>query len=144
MTETTEKLNKILTIMNDGVEFYDEALEEVKNSDVRSLLVDIQASKRKLASQLTSQVEIRGEEAEDDGSIVGAMRTGYGKMRAFFGDTDKAFVSELEEHEDRALHTLQDVLEDDDVNADGRAVLTQFMPAFQSNHDRMKALKESL
>lgn len=142
-TETTNKLNDVVAIMRDGVHFYDEAIEAIDNPGLNAVFRRYRDAKQVLASDLSTAVELRGDDPETDGTFVGSMREGYTKLRASLGNADKAFVSELEEHEDQALHKVQDLLEDGDTPTEAKAVLNRVYPEIKSLHDDMRDIKEA-
>ena len=142
--QTAEKLNDILAIMNDGVSFYDEAIEKVEDLTLKPVFTRYREKKRDLAQELSKQVAMRGEEPKTDGTFVGSMREGYAKLRTAFQSDRKALISELEEHEDHALHKLQDFISDDDAQPQTRTILENYVPEFRALHDNMKTLKQSV
>lgn len=143
-TETTSKLNDVVSIMRDGVTFYNDAIEQVDNPGLNSVFRRYRDAKQELVTDLSSAVSLRGEDPEDSGTTVGTFREGYAKLKASLGNTDKAFVDELEEHEDHALHKVQDLLEDDGTPTEAKAVLNRVYPEIKKLHDDMANIKENI
>ena len=80
----------------------------------------------------------------EHGTIVGSMHQVYGKVRAALGDTNYAYVAELEESEDRLLHAFKDTLADKDTPAAARMVAEQYMPRVVECHNIMRNRKQAL
>lgn len=141
--QTADKLNDVVSIMRDGVSFYNDALEQVDNSELNAVFRRYRDAKQTLVTDLSTAVSLRGQDPETDGTIVGTMREGYTKLKANLGDTGKSFVDELEEHEDHALHKVQDLLESDDTPTEAKAVLNRIYPEIKQLHDDMRDIKET-
>jgi len=141
-TETAARLNDVVAIMRDGVHFYDEAIEAVDNTALNAVLRRYRDAKKLLASDLSSAVALRGDEPEGDGTFVGSMREGYAKLKASFGDTSRSFVDELEEHEDQALHKVEDLIKAEDTPAEAKRVLNTVYPEIKALHDDMRDIKQ--
>ncbi|MCE7032136.1 PA2169 family four-helix-bundle protein [Lysobacter sp. GX 14042] len=134
-------LNDLIEIARDGSEFYSEAAGKVDNAELADLFRRMGEHKREIASGLASEVAVAGGDPADHGTMVGSMRQAYAKARAALGNTDYAYVAELEELEDRLLGAFKDTLEDSDTPAAARAAAQKYMPQVTECHNTMRNRK---
>lgn len=137
-------LNDLIEIARDGSEFYSEAAGKVKNPQLSTLFNQMAAHKQEIVNGLSSDVAAAGGKPADHGTMVGSMHQLYGKARAALGDTDYAYVSELEESEDRLLGAFKDTIADRDTPAAARMAAEQFMPRVVECHNIMRNHKQAL
>jgi len=76
--------------------------------------------------------------------VRGSLHKLYGNVRAKLGEKDYAYVSELEESEDRLLGAFNNVLHDKDTPAPVKAAVTSFLPKAKQQHDLMRDTKWSM
>lgn len=137
-------LNDLIEIARDGSEFYTEAAGKVKDPALSTLFGQMASHKREIVNGLSADVAAIGGKPAEHGTMVGSMHQMYGKVRAALGDTDYAYVSELEESEDRLLDAFKDTLADKDTPAAARMAAEQFMPRVLQCHDIMRNRKQVL
>ncbi|MBJ6979769.1 MULTISPECIES: PA2169 family four-helix-bundle protein [unclassified Luteimonas] len=134
-------LNDLIEIARDGGEFYTEAAGKVENAELSALFTRMAGHKREIVSGLSAEVAAAGGDPADHGTMVGSMRQVYAKARAALGETNYAYVAELEELEDRLLDAFKDTLEDSDTPVVARAAAQKFMPRVTECHDIMRNRK---
>ena len=134
-------LNDLIEIARDGGEFYSEAAGKVDNPELAGLFKRMGEHKREIVHGLSSEVAVTGGDPADHGTMVGSMRQAYAKARAALGNTDYAWVAELEELEDRLLAAFRDTLEDSDTPAAARAAAQKYLPRVTECHDTMRNRK---
>lgn len=134
-------LNDLIEIARDGAEFYTEAAGKVENPQLSSLFNQMATHKRDIVQGLSAEVAATGGTPAESGTMVGSMRQMYGKVRAALGDTDYAYVAELEESEDRLLKAFRDTLADADTPAPAKRAAEQFMPRVLECHNIMRSYK---
>jgi uncharacterized protein (TIGR02284 family) len=137
-------LNDLIEIARDGGEFYTEAAGKVQDAELSALFTKMAAHKREIVAGLSAKVAATGGNPADHGTMVGSMRQMYGKVRAAMGDTSYAYVSELEESEDRLLGAFKDTVNDNDTPAEAKAAALDFMPRVVECHDIMRNRKIAL
>ncbi|MCA0395730.1 MAG: PA2169 family four-helix-bundle protein [Proteobacteria bacterium] len=137
-------LNDLIEIARDGSDFYSDAAGKVKDPELSSLFAQMAEHKREIVSGLSADVAAIGGTPAEHGTIVGSMHQVYGKVRAALGDTNYAYVAELEESEDRLLHAFKDTLADRDTPAAARMVAEQYMPRVVECHNIMRNRKQAL
>lgn len=137
-------LNDLIEIARDGSDFYTEAAEKVKNPQLSSLFGQMATHKREIVQGLSRDVAATGGKPAEHGTMVGSMHQMYGKVRAALGDTDYAYVSELEESEDRLLDAFKDTIADRDTPAAAKMAAEQFMPRVVECHNIMRNHKNAM
>ncbi|TDK23806.1 PA2169 family four-helix-bundle protein [Luteimonas aestuarii] len=137
-------LNDLIEIARDGSEFYGEAAEKVKDPELASLFNQMAGHKREIVNGLSVDVAAAGGEPAEKGTMVGSMHQLYGKTRAALGDTNYAYVAELEESEDRLLEAFRDTINDSGTPAPARAAAEKYMPRVVQCHDIMRNRKAAL
>lgn len=128
-------LNDLIEIARDGNSFYNEAAGKVDNPELSSLFTRMADHKREIVNGLTAEVAAVGGEPAARGTMAGSMREAYAGVRASLGDRDYAYVSELEELEDRLLDAFKDTVGDDDTPAAARAAAQKYLPQVTECHD---------
>ncbi len=137
-----ETLNELISVTRDSAAFYGDAATKVDNPQLRTLFNDMADSKNGLVGAMTREVKASGEPAAEAGTFTGILRQTYGDIRAKMGDDkDYAFVSQLEETEDRMLGAWHNVLKDDDVSKPVKEVVTSYLPKVKAHHDLMRDRK---
>ena len=134
-------LNDLIEIARDGSEFYAEAAGKVESAELATLFRRMGEHKREIVTGLSADVAATGGDPADHGTMVGSMRQTYAKARAALGDTNYAYVAELEELEDRLLDAFMETLEDSDTPAAARAAAQKYLPRVTECHDIMRNRK---
>lgn len=143
MSTSTEQLNELIEITRDGQRFYQHAHDEVKDVRLQVLFRDMSQSKSELIRALSLKVAANQETPASGGTFVGKLRQVYADTKAtLVSDTEATYVAQLEEAEDRILHAFEDALES--AEPDMQALLSAEMPSVRANHERMRALKQSM
>ncbi len=137
-------LNDLIEIARDGSEFYTEAAGKVHDPALSSLFQQMAGHKREIVTGLTADVAAAGGKPAEHGTMVGSMREVYARARAALGHTDYAYVSELEELEDRLLHAFKKTIDDADTPAQAKAAASKYLPQVQQCHDTMRDRKVAL
>jgi uncharacterized protein (TIGR02284 family) len=137
-------LNDLIEIARDGSEFYTEAAGKVDNPELAALFQKMGGHKREIVTGLTADVAAVGGDPADHGTMVGSMRQVYAKARAAMGNTDYAYVAELEELEDRLLDAFKDTVDDADTPPAARAAAQKYLPRVIECHDIMRSRKMAL
>ncbi|MEO6967741.1 MAG: PA2169 family four-helix-bundle protein [Rhodanobacteraceae bacterium] len=134
-------LNELIAITRDSAEFYTEASNKVNNAQLKTLFAHMADSKNGLVGAMSREVKQEGAQPAKDGTFRGSLDQIYGDARAKFGDKDFAYVSELEDSEDRLLHALDNVVKDKDVPTPVKAIVNTYLPAVRQQHDTMRDRK---
>lgn len=139
--EKIETLNELIAVTRDSAEFYSDAAKRVDNPKLKNLFSELAESKNGLVGAMSRDVRIEGAKPESDGTFRGSLHKVYGDVRAKLGDSDYAYVSQLEESEDRMLHAFNDVLQDSGTPAPVKDAVRSYLPAAKQQHDAMRDRK---
>ncbi|GAB3509854.1 PA2169 family four-helix-bundle protein [Pseudoxanthomonas daejeonensis] len=142
--KTEHSLNDLIAISRDGQEFYSEAAGKVEDAELSALFRRMAAVKADIVGTLSATVQAVGGKPDTDGTMVGSMRQVYANVRAGLGDTKYAYVSELEESEDRLLKAFDEVVADADTPAAARDAAARLLPEVRSCHDVMRNRKQAM
>ncbi|AXQ27365.1 PA2169 family four-helix-bundle protein [Solimonas sp. K1W22B-7] len=138
------QLKELVQVARDGAEFYEQAFEQVQDSQLRSLFSRMAAAKRELINGLSASIAASGEVVPPGGTLSGALRKVYAQVRATLArDETRAYVAQLEDAEDRLLEHLRRAIRE----ADDPSVLRQlemYLPRVRDCHDEMRALKQRM
>jgi uncharacterized protein (TIGR02284 family) len=139
--KTEHSLNDLIAISRDGQQFYQEAADKVEDAELASLFLRMAGVKADVVGALSGVVQSVGGEPEQHGTLVGNMQQMYGKVRAALGDKRYAFVSELEESEDRLLKAFDETIADADTPVPAREAALRLLPEVRACHDLMRNRK---
>jgi uncharacterized protein (TIGR02284 family) len=137
-------LNDLIEIARDGADFYSEAADKVKDAELAALFSQMAGHKREIVNGLSADVAAAGGKPAEHGTLVGSMHQLYGKTRAALGDSNYAYVAELEESEDRLLDAFRETIHDADTPPAARRAAEQFLPRVLQCHDIMRNRKQAL
>lgn len=137
-------LNDLIEIARDGGEFYTEAARKVDDPQLSALFGQMATHKHDIVQGLSTDVAATGGKPAEHGTMVGSMHQMYGKVRAALGDTDYAYVAELEQSEDRLLEAFKDTIADRDTPAAAKMAAEQYLPRVVECHDIMRNRKQAL
>lgn len=134
-------LNEMIEVLNDGKKFYQEASNEVRHFELKSLFGRMARTKEAIAADLKTAVRASGTKPADGGSLAGTLRKAYAEARAkLSSDKDYVYVAQLEEFEDRILNAFKDAaVKSDDPSV--RTIAQRHMPEVVRDHNEMRTLK---
>lgn len=137
----TGTLNDLIEVLNDGKAFYEEAASKAR-ADLATTFQGMARTKAAIAADLAAHVATLGEKPATGGTFFGSIRKAYAEMRtAIASDQNAEYVSQLEEFEDRILHTFRGAVENSDDPA-VRSIAQRYLPDVKRDHDAMRALKQ--
>ncbi len=144
MSDLIPTLHEIAKICCDGDAFYRDAAEKMQDPELREAVREVGRIRGALCRDIHGGLRDKGEETNGSGTFYGTLHKLYADLRARFAeDSDRIYVAELEEAEDRLLRSLEEA----SLNlepADARVILQRYMPAARAAHERMRALKRKL
>lgn len=141
MSDTTNALNNLISLLKAGEEFYRDAADRVDNGSLKKLFVEMAAIRSAAIAEMSAAVERREEDVSGESWLEQA-RQGYTNAKSMFAEKPEVLIEYLEEHEDRTLEQFRESLEEVE-DQDAKAILMRHLPTFQQTHDRMKQLKDS-
>lgn len=145
--KTAEVLNDLVEINNDRVKGYERAANEtsVEDTDLRSLFDDMAAQSRRFVSELSTYVQIKGEEPADGTTLRGKIYRAWMDVKATFTGKDrKSILASCEFGEDAAQRAYKEALESDaELPAEIRQTIMEQKNSLKKSHDRIKFLRDT-
>lgn len=144
-TNENKELAKIININEDAAEFYGSARDKAENPQIKTTFENLEGLHKGVIVNLQSVVLANGGDVEVDETFAGQTRQFWGELMAkISNDVDETLVANLEEAEDRCLHSIEDIMQDNDISPSVKAALQSEYDALQKSHDYMKALKDNM
>ena len=139
-------LKNLVQILNDGKEGFQQSAENVKNPQLKEVFARFSLQRSKFAGQLESELLALGEEdPQNEGTTVsGKLHRAWIDLKSAItkGD-DHAVLAEAERGEDAAKDAYKTALENDNLPAPLREIITAQQAEVQAAHDEVKALRDS-
>ncbi|MDB5938226.1 MAG: hypothetical protein JWP77_590 [Polaromonas sp.] len=137
-------LNDLLETCRDGEYGFSTSAEHTQTADLKSLLTRHAQECRTAGQELQALIRQMGGEADDGGSVTGALHRGWVSVRGVLsGHSDQSMLDECERGEDAAVASYRKALKQDLPPAI-RTVVEKQAQGAQKNHDEIKALRDSL
>lgn len=144
--DALNKLEKVVDINKDAVEFYEKAKQEVESADLRQTFNRMSETHQNILNRLDTllqQADASRSRADASETVVGTANRLFGQLLSSISSKpDEALIKRLEEAEDRCLHSLQDLLKEESIDPQTRQTLEQELKKTQESHDHMRELKK--
>jgi uncharacterized protein (TIGR02284 family) len=138
-------LNSLIETTLDSADGYSEAAKKTANASYKNLFEQWAAERRQIVSSLQNQVRSLGGTPDDDGSVLAAGHRMFLKLRDTVSSKgDESVIDEVERGEDFIKAKYETALEDDDLSATVRDLVTQAYSSVKAGHDQASRLKHSL
>lgn len=132
----------LIDICKDGRDFYHNASEKVENNDLKKLFRENANIREGIIVNLKNYMEDKGETAKAEGTLGGKTMQFFGQLAAAVSpNTDKAFVTQLEEAEDRSLEEFHKTLATS-ITPELKMRIMGYTKELKQTHYHMKAMKE--
>jgi len=142
-TTTTSTINGLIEICKDGQEGFQDASENVKHSDLKTLFSGYSLQRSKFAGDLQKMVIGLGEEPETTSSIASAVHRGWIDLKAAVTrGSDHAILAECERGEDHAVSAYRDALAEE-LPANIREIVLTQSAAVQAAHDDIRDRRDA-
>jgi len=139
--EVLDQLNRLLTDTRDGEEGYQEAAENVKDVELKSLFLAQSRQRGEFAMEIDREIRTLGGDP-DNGTSLGAdlHRAWINIKSTFSSNDDKATVQECQRGDQEALNNYNSVLQETDLIASSRELLLRQKQSIESAHASMSRL----
>jgi uncharacterized protein (TIGR02284 family) len=138
-------LNSLIATTIDSINGYQESAEALESPRFRELFQTLARDRQQVVPQLQAEVARLGGNPEDDGTVLAAAhRTFVDLKSAVTGRDDKAVINEVERGEDHIKHKFEAALNDSDLSASARSVVSQAYESVRRGHDQVRDLKHAL
>ena len=140
--DVVDCLNDLIKTSKDGEYGFKTCAERATSGALKQMFTKRAQSCVQAVTELQGLVAQHGGQAEDSGSMAGAVHRGWVSLRdAVSGTSDHAVLDECERGEDSALGSYRKALKQDLPPA-VRAVVEKQMAGVQANHDEVKRLRD--
>lgn len=138
-------LNSLIETTLDSVNGYREAAENAQSSQYSSMFRDRAARRAELVGELQREVRSFGGEPETDQSLLGKAHNKFVDLKnAIMGGDDKAVINEVERGEDVIKAKYEAAIEDSDLPAAARELITRAYGSIKADHDEVSRIKHQL
>jgi uncharacterized protein (TIGR02284 family) len=143
--KTISTINDLIETLKDGQEGFRQAAEAVKNPELKSLFNKFSMQRSRFAGELQSQAVALGEsKPEDSSSAAGAMHRAWIDLKSAIAKRDDhAILAECERGEDSAVKEYKEAMEEGNLSAPVREIISRQYAEVQSAHDRIKQLRDT-
>lgn len=141
--DVLDTLEDLSECCKDGQYGFSKAAEQVKRSDLKTLLTQRANDCRDAAQELHKHSRTLGGTPDDSGTTAGAVHRGWVAVKTMFSTyDDKAVLNECERGEDRALACYRKALKQP-MSVALKHLVERQMQGVQRNHDQIKRLRDS-
>jgi uncharacterized protein (TIGR02284 family) len=143
--ETISTINDLIETLRDGQEGFRQAAEAVGDPELKSLFNKFSLQRSRFVGELQSEALGLGEsKPEKSGSAAGAMHRTWINLKSAIAKRDNhAILAECERGEDSAIKEYQEALEEEDLAAPVREIISRQYAEVKSAHDRIKELRDA-
>lgn len=145
-TETVSILNDLVEILNDRIEGYTKAKEELegKEPDLDALFLGFIDESRVLRNELGTEVEVLKGEIDGDTTGRGKIYRAWMDIKAAFNSDRHSVLASCEYGEDAAQRAYQLALDEDGLPAHLREIIETQKAILRASHDKVKALRDAV
>jgi uncharacterized protein (TIGR02284 family) len=138
-------LNSLIETTLDSAHGYKEAADSSEDARYKTMFSERSLKRMKLTGELQQEVRSFGGEPEQDQSMLGKAHNKFVDLKAaVLGHDEKAIINEVERGEDFIKAKFEKAVEDDDLPANIRELVTRAFAEIKSDHDEVSRLKHSL
>jgi uncharacterized protein (TIGR02284 family) len=143
--ETISTINDLIETLKDGQEGFRQAAEAVEDPELKSLFNEYSLQRARFAGELQSDAIGLGESnPEKRSSAAGAMHRAWIDLKsAITKHDDHAILAECERGEDSAIKEYQTAMEEEELAAPVREVISRQYAEVKRAHDRIKQLRDA-
>ncbi|GAB3510613.1 hypothetical protein GCM10027341_49190 [Spirosoma knui] len=139
--EILDVLNRLLTRNHDAEKGYQEASENVKDNELKSLFMAQSRQRAEFAMELDREIRALGGEPDNGTSLAADLHRAWINVKATFAsDDDKATVQECQRGDQDAIENYNSVLQETDLVASTRELLLRQKQSIDSAHASMARL----
>jgi len=139
--EILDALNKLLTRSHDAEEGYQEAAENAKDAELKSLFLAQSRQRAEYAMELDREIGAIGGEPDSGTSLLSDLHRAWINIKSSFSsDDDKVTVQECKRGDQQALTDYNNVLQQTDLVASTRELLLRQKQSIETAHASMVRL----
>lgn len=140
-----DDLNHLLTICNDGRYGYETAAKDADSSALKSVFSSYSHQREEFARLLHDEIRKAGGEADPGGGPLGALHRAWIDVKTALSSRDnKAVLGACVTGEKAAVNAYNNVLENNNLPADIRAMISQQRRDIEEALNKIEGLLETL
>ena len=139
-------LNDLVEILNDRIEGYTKAKEELEGheSDLNDLFLGFIDESRTLRNELGTEIEVLKGEIDGDTTGRGKIYRAWMDIKAAFSSDRHSVLASCEYGEDAAQRAYKLALGEEGLSAALRELIEKQKAILKSSHDKVKALRDAV
>jgi uncharacterized protein (TIGR02284 family) len=141
MTTGTESLNKLATLLIDTKHGYEEALKADSGSDLAPLFEEMTALREQDLRELRAALSERGEEMDDDGSLMSFVQRTVIDIRSALTGLDENALPSFIRGEESVVSAYEDALQVPGADPNISALLVRQKQLLQDKIAKMKSMQ---
>ncbi|GAB3934789.1 ferritin-like domain-containing protein [Larkinella terrae] len=142
-SEILDRLNTLLTRTRDGERGYQEAAENVKDTELKTLFLAQSRQRGEYATEIDREIRTLGGDPETSTSLLADLHRAWINIKtSFTGNDDKAVVEECKRGDGQALDDYQEILQSTSLAASTRELLLRQKERIESAHASMSRLAQ--
>ncbi len=143
--ETISTINNLIETLKDGQDGFRQAAEAVKNPELRSVFNQFSMQRSRFAGELQSQAIGLGDHTpEDSGSTAGSLHRAWINLKsAITKQDDHAILAECERGEDSTVAAYKKAMDEEELAAPVREIVSRQYAEVKSAHDRVRDLRDA-
>ncbi|TAE31986.1 MAG: PA2169 family four-helix-bundle protein [Cytophagales bacterium] len=139
--EILDVLNKLLTRNHDAEEGYQEAAENAKDIELKSMFLAQSRQRAEYAMELDREIRTLGGEPDSGTSLISDLHRAWINIKSSFASNDdKATVQECQRGDQEALDEYNTALQETDLVASTRELLLRQKQSIETAHASMARL----
>lgn len=139
--EILDQLSRLLTINHDSEKGYQEAAENVKDNELKSMFLAQSRQRAEFAHLLDREIRTLGGEPDSGTSLAADLHRAWINVKSTFSsDDDKATVQECHRGDQEALNEYNAVLQETDLAASTREILLHQKESIDTANSAMARL----
>ena len=146
--EAVAVLNDLIATSKDGEKGFHTSAEDIKNPEIKAYFLSRSSECATAVRELQAEVRALGGDPEDSSSASGAGHRMWVELKAAVtGKSDEAVLNEVERGEDHALKAYKDAQQkavEKGLPANVVTLIQRQLTGVQANHDKVKALRDSV
>ena len=140
-SEILDQLNKLLTRNHDAEKGYQEAAENVKDNELKTLFLAQSRQRSEFAQEIEREIRTLGGEPDNSTSLASNLHRAWINIKSTFASNDdKATVQECHRGDQEALDNYNEVLQETDLVASTRELLLRQKQSIDTANTSMARL----
>lgn len=140
-SDLLDQLNKLLTRNREAERGYQEASENVKDAELKSLFLAQSRQRGEFAMELDREIRTHGGDPDTGTSLASDLHRAWINIKTTFtGNDDKAVVEECRRGDSEAVDSYQEALQHTSLAASTRDLLMRQKTAIEAAHASMSRL----